>query len=186
MGLNRRELADHIERTAKVEFEGTLLRDILRSSPNWRFVTRKIKEVFGNLGNRLEYHVAASGYPNGTQGEWLYDMVWFASLDGLLSQQAMVLESEFKPGGSVLNAGEVDDDFMKLVQARAEVRIWLALVPNPDLTIKHIKNCKRQAYLFAGAMPGDTYIFIIYDWTTEITLVERFEVGIPDQAQISI
>ncbi len=85
-------------------------------------------------------------------------MSWYAvSGEGLFSQLAMVLESELKPGGSVVNAGKVDGDFEKLVQARAEVRVWLALVPNPVMAATHIINCKRQACAFAGAMSGDTY-----------------------------
>ena len=107
----------------------------------------------------------------------MYDMVWYTMRDGFLVGQAMVLESELKPGGSVLTSAEVDGDFQKLVQARAEIRVWLALFPNELLASQHLANCKRQACSFENGMPEDTYIFIIYNWTTGTTLVEEFVVG---------
>jgi len=65
------------------------------------------------------------------------------------------------------------------VQARAEVRVWLVLVPNQDVSDKHVHNCKRQARGFTGALPGDTYIFVVYNWTNSQTLIERFELDVP-------
>jgi hypothetical protein len=47
-------------------------------------------------------------------------------------------------------SAEVDGDFQKLVQARAEVRVWLAHCPNQALTREHIANRKRQAAHFDG------------------------------------
>lgn len=175
MALTRREIAERIEEIANLNFEGRRFGEALRAI-SWTLSTRSVKQAFGNLGKQLGYQVAASGYSGADEGEWLYDMVWFTSREGLLRQQAMVLESEFKPGGSVLQAAAVDGDFMKLVQARAEVRVWFALIPNPELAAQHIKNCKSQASAFEGAVHGDTYVLIVFDWTTSNTIVERFEI----------
>ena len=185
MELGRYELAERIEKIARSAFEGGRLREPLRTL-SWTATTKLIKKVFGDLGKQLGYHVAASGYPLADDREWLYDMCWYTVLgNGVFSQLAMVLESELKPGGSVANASEIDGDFQKLVQARAEVRVWVALVPNPEMTARHIENCKNQARAFAGAMPGDIYVFIIYDWTTNVTIVERLEIDISTPLQIS-
>jgi hypothetical protein len=174
MRLDRSQLADRIEQTARLSFEGRHVTKLLQGS--FGSVTRGVKKVFGDLGKSLGYQVAAAGYSGADEGEWLYDMVWFASDAGVIVQLAMILESELKPGGRVQASAEVDGDFQKLVQARADVRVWLALCPNRELTQQHIASCKRQARLFAGTAPGDTYIFIVYDWTTKDTLVKRFQV----------
>lgn len=176
MALTRLGIAERIEEVANLDFEGRRFEEALRAT-SWTLATRNVKQTFGSLGKQLGYQVAASGYSGADEGEWLYDMVWFTCSGGLLRQQAMVLESEFKPGRSVLQAAAVDGDFMKLVQARAEVRVWFTLIPNPKLTAQHIENCKSQASAFEGAMQGDTYIIIAFDWTTFNTTVERFEVS---------
>lgn len=185
MEYARHDLAERIEEVAKSAFEGGRLKGLL-CTLSWTATTKAIKEVFGNLGKQLGYHVAASGYPLADDGEWLYDMCWYTVLrNGVFSKLAMVLESELNPGGSVINASEIDGDFHKLVQARADVRVWFALLPNPAMTTKHIENCKIQARAFGGAMPGDVYVFIAYDWTDSATIVERFEVDVPRQLKVS-
>ena len=102
---------------------------------------------------------------------------WFGifSINGMMTRQIMVLESEWKHGVLVSQNAEVDGDFQKLVQARAEVRVWISSSHNPALAQQHLANCKKQVQLFSGSLPGDTYLFIINDWTTPTTRIERFE-----------
>jgi hypothetical protein len=95
--------------------------------------------------------------------------------NGMMTRQIMVLESEWKHGVLVSQNAEVDGDFQKLVQARAEVRVWISSSHNPALAQQHLANCKKQVQLFSGSLPGDTYLFIINDWTTPTTRIERFE-----------
>lgn len=172
------EVLEKIVDMARSRLDGTRLTELLHGS-RWRPTTAHVKAAFGDLGKKeLKFRVAASGYPGADDGEWLYDMLWYSvDEDGCLARIAMALESEFKPGGSVLNAASVDGDFEKLVQARAEIRVWFALLPNPDQARTHLENCKRLASRFAGASPGDQYVFIIYDWTNKSTAVETFTVG---------
>ena len=49
--------------------------------------TRTIKQIFGDLGKRLGYEVAAAGYKRADEREWLYDMVWYRVTSGLMSYQ---------------------------------------------------------------------------------------------------
>ncbi|MGH7949076.1 MAG: hypothetical protein ACREQF_07630 [Candidatus Binataceae bacterium] len=171
--MDRIQLANRVEQEAKDSFGGTRLVDFLRTG--WRSATDSVKKTFCDLGRELGFQVAAAGYRGADQGEWLYDMVWYVLEDGLMVRQALVLESEWKHGVPVGQSVEVDDDFQKLVQARADVRVWISTSPNPQMARQHITNCKTQVAKFSGTVPGDTYLFIIADWTSASTIVERFE-----------
>jgi hypothetical protein len=103
--------------------------------------------------------------------EWLYDLVWFQLEKGYLTRQILVMECELDPDPLL------DGDFQKLVQARADVRLWVSCAPNEKLAEDHLKNCKQQAALFSGAVAGDSYIFVMDNWTVPKTSVERFVVG---------
>jgi hypothetical protein len=50
-----------------------------------------------------------------------------------MTRQIVVLESEWKHGVLVSQNAKVDGDFQKLVQARAEVRVWISSSHNPAL-----------------------------------------------------
>jgi hypothetical protein len=84
----------------------------------------------------------------------------------------MVLECEWKP------ELPVDGDFQRLVQARADVRVWVSCSPNQEMAHDHIANCKKQIKAYRGTLPGDRYVFVIHNWTKPYsTLIERFGVG---------
>jgi hypothetical protein len=175
--MDRTEIADCIEHAAKKEFGAKRVTDFFKQLP-----TKTVMDLFGRLGKANGYMVAADTYVAGCahadQGAWLYDMVWWTDGDdGMLSQLDMVLESELKPGGNVINAHNVDGDFQKLIQARASVRVWLTLIPNSEMVARHIENCKRQATVFGGKLSGDLYIFIVGDWTKNGFEIERYSVS---------
>lgn len=81
----------------------------------------------------------------------------------------------------------LDGDFLKLVQARAEIRLWISCSANSTAAETHLANCKRQATLFSAALPGDTYVFVTTSWSDTKTRVERFvvRVGAPDANLVS-
>jgi hypothetical protein len=164
--LTRQEIADAIETVARSSFEGDKLAALKTAGDP----TKAVKKVFGDLGNRLGYFVAARGYHekgSGGDGEWLYDMTWYAGDTGEFTQLALALESEMGP---------VDSDFHKLVQAHAEVRVWVSRYKNAAQAAEHIGKCKRLAASFPGALSGDTYILIVWDAQVGNTTVERFVV----------
>src|SRR5262249_20236789 len=87
--------------------------------------TRTALTRFGELGRELGFSVCCkrSCFANADQGEWLYDQLWFVNhpdKKGFLVRVPMALESEFNDTES-----GIDDDFPKLLLARADVRVWL-------------------------------------------------------------
>jgi hypothetical protein len=135
--------------------------------------TQTALTTFGELGHALGFAVQCkrSCYPKADQGEWLYDQIWFvnhATKQGFLTRLPMVLESEFdKPDRGI------DDDFPKLVQARADVRIWLWW---SVAARKHINLCKDQIIEFGYTLPGDEWVFGVFDWLARKPIIERFTV----------
>jgi hypothetical protein len=83
----------------------------------------------------------------------------------------MVLESEWNRGLLVQKEAHVDGDFQKLVQARADVRVWISACHNTDIAEKHLVSCKEQIKRFSGTDPDDNYIFIIHDRSQSATKV---------------
>jgi hypothetical protein len=155
--VNGTQIADIIERAAKIEFSTKRVTDFWGQSP-----TKLVMDLFGRLGKLHGFYVASDRYTVGCahadQGSWIYDMAWLTGGDdGMLVQLDMALESELRPGGRVTDAARIDDDFQKLVQARANVRVLLTLIANTEMVARHIENCKRQSTIFGGAISGDLY-----------------------------
>jgi hypothetical protein len=137
--------------------------------------TYAIKQAFSDIGNDLKYCVSASGGIRGVKdGEWLYDLIWYLNDkdDKNFNRLVLVLESELSPGGGVEWAGEVDNDFMKLPQARADIRVWLACIPNTETVQRHVENCKAFIRQYYHSQHEDKYIFIMHDWSTGLVTVE--------------
>jgi len=142
--------------------------------------TLRVMQVFGDLGKSLGYHVLARkmDYLGAYDGQWLYDMLWSDDAsDGTFLGMPMVLES--KLGRSAAKAADVERDFDKLVQARADVRVWVTTCPNQELAQQQIANCKRQACAYRGALPRDAYLFVVYEDATSRTTIEVFRVPEP-------
>jgi len=68
----------------------------------------------------------------------------------------------------------IDDDFLKLVIGRGEIRVWLSCASDPESAKQHIADCKEQVRRFTGTLPGDVYVFIIFDWAEKGVKIERF------------
>lgn len=163
----------------KKHFSGFGFRDLLRGTPTQKGTfsgaTREIKRYFADLGHELNCLVASCGVVGTDGGEWLYDLVWYTnSHSGNYRNQVLVLESELRPGGAVLNSEFIDDDFLKLIQARADIRVWIAAIPTEALRTAHLQNCKQQIADFQQSQAGDFYIFILFDWTSGTVLVEEY------------
>jgi hypothetical protein len=171
MGTDREQLTADIERELQQHFGNAPLIGSLRGQP-WTPTTRTIKEFLCKLGHDRGFRVAARECAGTDWSEWLYDMVWYEQDKELyLTRQILVMECELAP------EPPVDGDFQKLIQARADVRIWISCSPNEKIAEEQLANCKRQAALFSGAMAGDSYIFITDNWTNPKTSIERFIVG---------
>lgn len=78
------------------------------------------------------------------------------------------MESEFSEGEP-----GIDDDFPKLLLARADVRVWLW---RSSAARSHIDLYKDQIREFGNSMPGDEWVFGVFDWLLRKPLIERFTV----------
>lgn len=143
-------------------------RDRWCSDPTFR--TTSLKAALGDLGHKLRFKVCASGYRAADEGEWLYDMSWYHTRGGILTGQPMVLESEWTPDP------HIDGDFQKLVQARADIRVWVFAAANLDEVRKYVERCREQAQAFAGKSSGDRYVCAGFDKLTRTLLIESFKV----------
>jgi hypothetical protein len=150
------EVADAVEKEARIVFAGPM--------PS----TEAVKRVFKDLGSRLGYCVTASGCA-ADDGEWLYDLASNVSSHGFYLSQPLVLECETHPDP------HLDGDFYKLVQARADVRVWICRLPRNQSVQEHLTIYKEQIAKSVGTQSGDTYIFFIYDYAARSAVIERFD-----------
>jgi len=135
--------------------------------------TRDIKKIFGDLGKSLGYDVAASGYAGALQGEFLYDMVWFVG--GGVYEQILVLETELFYRANEKSI-EVDDDFLKITQAKADVRVWVSFCANAEYVRRHLINCKNEVTNQRQSLPGEEYIFVVFNAADRDVHIERWTV----------
>ena len=120
--------------------------------------TEKVLTILCKLGEGLGYTAWATGAPK----EWLYDVSW-SNCDacGRLISVPMVAECEWG------NLGKIEEDFEKLLLARATVRVmvydaWYAKNSyKPSEVIN--KKLREHVRTFNGAR-GDTYLLIAYVW----------------------
>lgn len=125
---------------------------------------------FAALGKQLGFMVSGEGCGD---GEWLYDLSWSETTERTgggyyIKAQRLVLESESTPDRVL------DGDFQKLVQARADVRVWMAKVHSKQSVEEHVAECKEQIRRFAGTQPDDAYVFMIYDTQGKAAFFECF------------
>ena len=139
--------------------------------------TQTAMTVFGGLGKRDGFTVCCrrSSYVERDEGEWLYDQLWYENSPtkkGFLVRAAMALEAEFNDFEP-----RIDNDFPKLLLARVDVRVWLWQSVDGR---RHIDLYKDQIREFGYSMPGDEWVFGVYDWLIHKPLIERFTVTTSD------
>jgi hypothetical protein len=165
-------LLEKIEDIFRSEYSGTALTDLLKTG--FGIATAAVKRSFGSLGIELGYEVGAHGFPGAHVGEWLYDVTWTMHKDEMLRRQILVLESEWKHGVGVAHNASVDRDFKKLVQARADIRVWVSTSHNEQLAQSHIENCIRQITEYSQSRAGDAYLLVIHTWSNQSTSIVRY------------
>jgi hypothetical protein len=172
--IQRSEIFAEVKRVARDSFGGGKFGDFMH--PPWKEnATPAIKKAFADLGTRLKFRVAGAGCA-GADPEWKYDLVWFLEdNEGYTVRVPLILESELTP------KGRVDIDFVKLVDGRAEVRVWVSCAANPGKAREHIDACKEQILRFPGSLPDDVYVFIIFEWETKTVIVDDTATPPPDK-----
>lgn len=114
------------------------------------------------LSKTFRVDAAARGQPSPAKyGEWLYDICWYqmddCGADNCLKRVVLAGECEW-------NAAECDVDFQKLLQARADLRLWIFQPRDASRNIpRWVANYIRNIKTFEGSLPGDQYLFAGYD-----------------------
>lgn len=125
--------------------------------------TRLIKEAFHTLAPKYDFL--------SVDGEWLYDICWYKSSrgeGGNLIRLPLVAECEWAPDP------EMDGDFQKLIQARADLRVWIFQAGSPQTVKQYFAACKQQVCDFAETLPGDRYLLAGLDSENQQFLFEHY------------
>jgi hypothetical protein len=113
------------------------VRDLIAAVParakqeGWRsdrLWTAEVVRSICETGRRRGYESCAHGWAASVgQGEWLYDSIWLDIKGPYLVEVPLVLESEWGLDGKA-----IEDDFLKLLLARAAHRVMVFQQRNAD------------------------------------------------------
>jgi hypothetical protein len=121
-------------------------------------LTQEIKLRLAPIARNIGLNACANGIGEDHK-EWLYDMAWCEENDNEgFVDLPLVLESELSPDP------EVDKDFQKLVQARADHRIFIFQVKTQNDVLAKIGKYIDQVKRFKKSVSGDRYLFIGLKW----------------------
>ena len=125
--------------------------------------TRKLKSALAELASDQRVPSAPPGqrrsvWASGTcnaREEWLYDLCWLDYEDGFLIGMPLAVESEWG------RPGDIFDDFQKLVQSRASVRLMIydAGYPRQDEMVRSLSD---QILKFAHSNSNDRYLLAAF------------------------
>ncbi len=117
--------------------------------------TKEIKSKLVRIGNKKGFSCYASGIANASSGEWLYDLCWLDYSDETnIGRIELALESEWLP-----SLKEIHDDFVKLVQARAGLRLMIWQSRNASNFEEELNTLIEQVRSFEDSQHGDAYLF---------------------------
>jgi hypothetical protein len=148
-----------------VEAAGRLI-DFSASDSKW---TREILVSLGRLGKRedLDYFVCSHGFGHAAWsegkdcGEWLHDQTWldynWDITPRQLKRMVMALESEWG------NAGDILDDFEKLLVARADLRVMIFQADDADALSEIFRQLTEAERRCETRVAGDNYLLCGYD-----------------------
>jgi hypothetical protein len=169
--MDAKSIAARVEQVAREAFGGGKFHELWRTAGRTQ-TTAAIKKTFHDLGKQLGFSTAASRCPGANEKAWLWDLVWYEmDREGYTTRLPLILETELNPPTKDV----VDGDFPKLVVGRADVRVWFATAGNSDAP-KRIERCKKQVQCFPGSLPGDTYVFTLFDWSVKDLVIETYVV----------
>jgi len=134
---------------------------------NDRRWTLEVKNEFGKLGLKNKYQVAATGFTQSYDREWLYDLVWYSNNEnGQLIDVPFVLECEW---GNIRN---VQFDFEKLLIANASIKFMICQASNESQRVSLIHYFKDAIEQYHSKHPKQNYFIAILDaindWSFEV------------------
>lgn len=127
--------------------------------------TNGIQSKIAEIGHSYNFRVFASENrcPMADGPEWLYDQHWrIESEDKDLLRIPLVMEIEWGFGASTIFE-KIKEDFLKLVQARTDLRVMVFQCNDVDSMIDKLISMIK---LFDETEHGDRWIFAGYGWDT--------------------
>lgn len=118
--------------------------------------TRRIKEELGALGKRKGYYTY--GLKNSPlhchDGEFMFDLCWldYGTEDTWLKRVPLVMECEW------LGADDIDNDFLKLLMARADLRVMIFGTQTSEESQDTVQRLRRWIKEFEGSERGDRFL----------------------------
>ena len=155
---------------------------IEQSTSQW---TSSILTALCRIGKEQEqfnYSVHASTnfvdkqYKHG--GEWLYDVIWCEYEGDFLKSVPLAAECEWK------NRGHIKDDFEKLIQSRAAVRVFVFNGGYSENGAEVLANklCDWVG-AFEGRQKGDTYLLVGYESDKKSWWFRYFNILVDDPSR---
>lgn len=143
-----------------------LVKEAIQNDRAW---THEIKIGLTKIAYEHNYRVYTHRNDfDDTVNEWLYDMTWYEAYDEKgydIKSIPLILESEWKRSFE-----EIKYDFYKLIQGRADLRVFIFQAANVDGTMNQLveiidKSSISQAkdkYLLAGWHDYDGFTFRVH------------------------
>ena len=126
--------------------------ELLRACASDKRWTTRLKADLSKLGTANGYLVYASDVTETDGGEWLYDVCWLRYEEDDIVEIALAVESEWLGGRNIL------EDFQKLCQSRAGLRLMVFQVPRPGEYARVLSVLLQQIQRFSFSQPDDQYI----------------------------
>jgi len=120
--------------------------------------TRRIKSKLRDLGKSKGFGVHAGGI-EGTEGEWLFDLLWSENQGTEFVDLPLALECEWQRSKDA-----IFHDFQKLVVARARHRVMIFQQETEGKVREMFETLRRQVRDFKGTQKGDRYLLAGYSW----------------------
>ena len=138
--------------------------------------TKAIIKTLAELGYERNYEAAPGNLKGIRHKEWLYDLVWWKYKDNHFNNMISIdlaVESEWTPDWKEINGEKrgvgYEKDFLKLVYAKAKLKLFIFGAHNKEDFEKRLEQFKRLAnmcedrngdeYLFSCSMTDDGYKF---------------------------
>ncbi len=125
--------------------------------------TNAVLNSLCELGSgEFKCNVWTTGHPEcANGGEWLYDQTWTFPKSGDWNNGwsiPMIAECEWG------NLDKIREDFEKLPQARADLRVMIIDVDRWNYNANEVAQRLRDwARLFQGSKPNDLYLIVMYE-----------------------
>lgn len=132
------------------------------------FWTREIKTAIGRLASEFGSDVCANDVPGAKHGEWVFDVTWCGEHEGKLQRLALAFELEWspEPGGP--------SEFAKLVQSRAEQRVFVFGADQHDDVRAQFASCIAHVHRYDGSQDGDRYLLAGIDSVSREYTFQRY------------